>query len=139
MVSSMSNSPLTTHCILMQRFLLKSKIHRATVTEANLDYEGSVTIDEDLMRAGNIVPYEQVHIYDVTNGNRIITYAMVGPADSGTICINGAAAHKVHPGDLVILATYSLLSEEEQRGFKPKIVQVNAQNRVIGKRGASAP
>ena len=79
----------------MQRFLLKSKIHRATVTEANLDYEGSVTIDEDLMCAGNIVPYEQVHIYDVTNGNRIITYAMVGPAGSGTMCINGAAAHKV--------------------------------------------
>src|SRR6185436_17223759 len=103
----------------MQRFLLKSKIHRATVTEANLDYEGSVTIDENLMRAGNIIPYEQVHIYDVTNGHRIITYAMVGPPGSGTICINGAAAHKVHPGDLVILATYSLLSEEEQRGFKP--------------------
>ena len=112
----------------MQRFLLKSKIHRATVTEANLDYEGSVTIDENLMRAGNIVPYEQVHIYDVTNGNRIITYAMIGESGSGVICINGAAAHKVHPGDLVILATYSLLSEEEQRGFKPQIVQVDAQN-----------
>jgi aspartate 1-decarboxylase len=115
----------------MQRFFLKSKIHRATVTEANLDYEGSVTIDENLMRAGNIVAYEQVHIYDVTNGNRIITYAMVGPAGSGTICINGAAAHKVHPGDLVILATYSLLSEEEQCGFKPQIVQVDAQNRAL--------
>jgi aspartate 1-decarboxylase len=115
----------------MQRFLLKSKIHRATVTEADLDYEGSVTIDEDLMRAGNIVPYEQVHIYDVTNGNRIITYAMVGQAGSGTICINGAAAHKVHPGDLVILATYSLMSEKEQRGFQPKIVQVDAQNRAL--------
>ena len=115
----------------MQRFLLKSKIHRATVTEANLDYEGSVTIDEELMRAANIVEFEQVHIYDVTNGNRIITYAMIGKAGSGTICINGAAAHKVHPGDLVILATYSLMSEEEQRGFKPKIVQVDAKNRVL--------
>ena len=115
----------------MQRFLLKSKIHRATVTEANLDYEGSVTIDEDLMRAANIIEYEQVHIYDVTNGNRIITYAMTGAAGSGTICINGAAAHKVHPGDLVILATYSLMNQEEQRGFKPKIVQVDAKNRAL--------
>jgi aspartate 1-decarboxylase len=122
---------LSSTTVNMQRFLLKSKIHRATVTEANLDYEGSVTIDENLMRAANIVEYEQVHIYDVTNGNRIITYAMVGPAGSGTICINGAAAHKVHPGDLVILATYSLMSEEEQRAFKPKIVQVDARNRAL--------
>jgi aspartate 1-decarboxylase len=124
----------------MQRFLLKSKIHRATVTEANLDYEGSVTIDETLMRAANIVEYEQVHIYDVTNGNRIITYAMVGPAGSGTVCINGAAAHKVHPGDIVILATYSLFSEDAQRVFRPKIVQVDKQNRPVpGERGASTP
>ena len=115
----------------MQRFLLKSKIHRATVTEANLDYEGSVTIDEDLMRGANIVEFEQVHIYDVTNGNRIITYAMVGPAGSGTICINGAAAHKVHPGDIVILATYALLSDQEQRGFRPQIVQVDSKNRAL--------
>ena len=113
----------------MQRFLLKSKIHRATVTEANLDYEGSVTIDEELMRAANIIEYEQVHIYDVTNGNRIITYAMIGPAGSGVICINGAAAHKVHPGDKVILATYSLLNETEQQGFQPQIVQVDDRNR----------
>jgi aspartate 1-decarboxylase len=113
----------------MQRFLLKSKIHRATVTEANLDYEGSVTIDEELMRAADIVEFEQVHVYDVTNGNRIITYAIAGPAGSGTICINGAAAHKVHPGDVVILATYGILSEEELRGFRPRIVQVNADNR----------
>jgi aspartate 1-decarboxylase len=110
----------------MQRFLLKSKIHRATVTEANLDYEGSVTIDEELMRAANIAPYEQVHIYDVTNGNRIITPWLVPRA--AVICIN-AAAHKVHPGDKVILATYSLFSEEEQRGFQPLIVQVDERNR----------
>lgn len=113
----------------MQRFFLKSKIHRATVTDANLDYEGSVTIDENLMRAANIAEFEQVHVYDVTNGNRIITYAMVGPAGSGTICINGAAAHKVHPGDLVILATYALFTEAEQRDFQPQIVQVDKQNR----------
>ena len=113
----------------MQRFVLKSKIHRATVTEADLNYEGSVTIDEVLMKAADIVEYEQVHIYDVTNGNRIITYAMVGPANSGMICINGAAAHKVHPGDVVILATYATVSENEQREHKPRIVQVDKNNR----------
>jgi aspartate 1-decarboxylase len=115
----------------MQRFLLKSKIHRATVTEANLDYEGSVTIDQELMRAANMVEFEQVHVYDVTNGNRIVTYAMLGPAGSGTICINGAAAHKVHPGDLVILATYALFNDEERLGFQPAIVQVDARNRTV--------
>src|SRR3569833_2924170 len=115
----------------MLRFLLKSKIHRATVTEANLDYEGSVTIDAALMRAANIIENEQVHVYDVTNGNRIITYAITGAANSGTICINGAAAHKVHPGDIVILATYAMFTEEEQRGFEPQIVQVDAKNRAI--------
>ena len=114
----------------MHRFVLKSKIHRATVTEADLNYEGSVTIDADLMRAADIVEYEQVHIYDVTNGNRIITYAMVGPAGSGMICINGAAAHKVHPGDLVILATYATVAEEERREHKPRIVHVDERNRL---------
>lgn len=113
----------------MQRFFLKSKIHRATVTDANLDYEGSVTIDADLMKAAQIAEFEQVHVYDITNGNRIITYAIVGPAGSGTICINGAAAHKVHPGDLVILATYALFTDEERRSYHPQIVQVDAQNR----------
>jgi aspartate 1-decarboxylase len=109
--------------------LLKSKIHRAIVTEANLDYEGSVTIDQRLMELANIVEFEQVHIYDVTNGNRIITYAITGPPDSGTICINGAAAHKVHPGDIVILATYALLNEGEQAGHQPRVVRVDSQNR----------
>jgi aspartate 1-decarboxylase len=113
----------------MHRFFLKSKIHRATVTEADLNYEGSVTIDAELMRAANIVEFEQVHIYDVTNGNRIITYAMVGPAGSGMICINGAAAHKVHPGDLVILATYATVAEEERREHQPRIIHVDARNR----------
>ncbi len=113
----------------MNRFVLKSKIHRATVTEADLNYEGSVTIDADLMRAADIVEYEQVHIYDVTNGNRIITYAMVGPPDSGMICINGAAAHKVHPGDLVILATYATVSEVEHSEHRPRIVHVDERNR----------
>jgi aspartate 1-decarboxylase len=123
----------------MNRFVLKSKIHRATVTEADLNYEGSVTIDADLMRAADIVEYEQVHIYDVTNGNRIITYAMVGPAGSGMICINGAAAHKVHPGDLVILATYATVAEADRREHKPRIVHVDQRNRLSdgkGERGA---
>jgi aspartate 1-decarboxylase len=116
----------------MNRFVLKSKIHRAKVTEADLNYEGSVTIDSDLMRAADIVEFEQVHIYDVTNGNRIITYAMTGPAGSGMICINGAAAHKVHPGDLVILATYATVAEEERRAHRPRIVHVDPQNRMTG-------
>ncbi len=113
----------------MNRFFLKSKVHRATVTEADLNYEGSVTIDADLMRAADIFEFEQVHIYDVTNGNRIITYAMVGPAGSGMICINGAAAHKVHPGDLVILATYATVADSESREHQPRIVHVDAKNR----------
>jgi aspartate 1-decarboxylase len=116
----------------MQRFVLKSKIHRATVTEADLNYEGSVTIDSELMRAANIVEFEQVHIYDVTNGNRIITYAMVGQPGSGMICINGAAAHKVHPGDLVILATYATLEEAQLADHRPRIVHVDGRNRIAG-------
>jgi aspartate 1-decarboxylase len=116
----------------MQRFVLKSKIHRATVTEADLNYEGSVTIDSELMRAANIVEFEQVHIYDVTNGNRIITYAMVGRPGSGMICINGAAAHKVHPGDLVILATYATLEEAQLADHRPRIVHVDGRNRIAG-------
>jgi aspartate 1-decarboxylase len=116
----------------MQRFVLKSKIHRATVTEADLNYEGSVTIDSDLMRAANIVEFEQVHIYDVTNGNRIITYAMVGQPGSGMICINGAAAHKVHPGDLVILATYATLEEAQLADHQPRIVHVDGHNCIAG-------
>lgn len=84
------------------------------------------------MEAAQIAEFEQVHVYDITNGNRIITYAIVGQPGSGTICINGAAAHKVHPGDLVILATYALLSDEESRHMKPKIVQVDQKNGLIG-------
>ena len=117
----------------MNRFLLKSKIHRATVTEANLNYEGSVTIDASLMEAADIVEFEQVHIYDVTNGNRIITYAMIGPPGSGMICINGAAAHKVHPGDIVIVATYATMTDAERRAFRPKIVLVNRDNQQVTK------
>ncbi len=114
----------------MRRTLLKSKIHRATVTEANLDYEGSVTIDRDLMDSANIVDHEQVHIYDVTNGSRLSTYAIPGPRGSGVICINGAAAHLVRKGDLVILATYAEFEEQEVRAHQPRVLFVNESNQV---------
>ncbi len=114
----------------MRRTLLKSKIHRATVTDANLDYEGSVTIDRSLMDAADIVEHEQVQIYDVTNGSRLTTYAIPGPAGSGVVCVNGAAAHLVKAGDLVILATYAEFDEPEVRRHRPRIVFVDANNTV---------
>ena len=113
----------------MQRILLKSKIHRATVTDAQLHYEGSVTIDHDLMIAANIAEHEQVHIYDVNNGNRLITYAIRGPAGSGVICINGAAAHLVSPGNLIIICAYAQFDESEVTTFHPKVIHVDAKNR----------
>jgi aspartate 1-decarboxylase len=111
------------------RTLLKSKIHRATVTEANLEYEGSVTIDERLMQAADLLPFEQVQIYDCTNGNRLTTYAIPGEPGSGEICINGAAAHLVKPGDSVIIASYAQLDDCEARGFEPRRVFVDRANR----------
>ena len=113
----------------MQRTLLKSKIHRATVTDAQLHYEGSVTIDTDLMRAADIIDFEQVHIFDVNNGNRLITYAIPGEAGSGTICINGAAAHLVDPGDLIIICCFAQYEERELSGHLPKVVHVDEDNR----------
>src|SRR5712692_1893994 len=91
----------------MQRILLKSKIHRATVTDAQLHYEGSVTIDRELMELADLMEFEQVQLYDVNNGNRLTTYVISGDPGSGTICINGAAAHQVHPGDLIIICAYA--------------------------------
>lgn len=114
----------------MRRVLLKSKIHRATVTEANLDYEGSVTIDEELMRAADIVEFERVEIYDVTNGARLNTYAIRGEPGSGVICINGAAAHLVKPRDLVIIATYAEYEEREIATHQPRVVHVDQENRA---------
>jgi aspartate 1-decarboxylase len=115
----------------MNRLVLRSKIHRATVTEANLDYEGSVTVDSSLLEAADIAEYEQVHIYDVTSGSRVITYAMLGPPGSGVVCINGAAAHLVHPGDIVIIAAYGIASPEDLRTLKPRIIQVDEKNRQV--------
>jgi len=114
----------------MERIILKSKIHRATVTDANLLYEGSVTIDSSLMQAADIIPNEQVAIWNVTNGSRFETYALEGPQDSGVICVNGAAARLVAPGDLVIIASYCSMNDAEARVHKPRLVFVDAGNRI---------
>lgn len=114
----------------MRRRMFASKIHRATVTCADVDYEGSVTIDQDLLDASGILEWEEVHIWDVTNGARLSTYAIAGPRGSGVIGINGAAAHLVHPGDLVILATFAELDEDEALDHEPTVVFVDELNRV---------
>ena len=113
------------------RTMLKSKIHRATVTEANVDYEGSITIDPVLMRAADILPYEQVHILDVDNGSRLTTYAIEGAPESGEICINGAAAHLVAKGHRVIILTYHEVEEYAVRETKPRLVYVDAKNQIV--------
>ena len=117
----------------MRRTLFKSKIHRATVTQADLDYEGSVTIDEDLMDAAGIWNYEAVHIWNITRGTRLQTYAIKGERGSGVICINGAAAHLMKPADMVIIATFAELEESEARSFVPKVVLVDRQNKIVEK------
>lgn len=114
----------------MRLTLLKGKIHRATVTEANVDYDGSLTIDAALMEAAGILPWELIHVWDVTRGTRLITYAMRGEPNSGVICVNGAGAHLVHPGDLVIVAAYAEMEEAEARRHHPIIVQVDDKNRI---------
>lgn len=113
----------------MMRMMCKSKIHRATVTDANLNYVGSITIDSELMRLANILPYEQVHVVNVNNGNRLETYAIEGEPSSGEICLNGAAARMVHPGDLVIIISYAMVDEKELNDFKPTVVLVDENNR----------
>jgi aspartate 1-decarboxylase len=115
----------------MLRTMLKSKIHRATVTQADLHYVGSVTIDADLMDAADLLEGEQVTIVDIDNGNRLVTYAITGERSSGVIGINGAAAHLVHPGDLVILIAYAVLEDAEARNYKPRIVFVDADNKQV--------
>ena len=112
------------------RRLLKSKIHRATVTQADLHYEGSITIDRDLMLAADILPHEQVHCWNVTRGTRFTTYALEGSPTSGVICINGAAAHLAGVGDLVIITTFVDLHDEEARVHQPRVLLVDAQNRI---------
>lgn len=115
----------------MQLELLKSKIHRAIVTDANLNYQGSITIARDLMDAANILPYEKVGILDVNNGERFETYVIEGPAKSGMICLNGAAARLVQPGDLVIIVAYASMTPEEAKTWKPTVVHVNEKNEIV--------
>ena len=115
----------------MMRIIMKSKIHRATVTQADLHYVGSVTLDAALMEAADLLEGEQVAIVDITNGARIETYVIPGPRGSGVIGINGAAAHLVHPRDLVIIMSYAVLDDAEARAFKPTVVHVDEQNRVV--------
>ena len=113
------------------RIMLKSKIHRATVTQADLHYVGSITLDAALMEAADLFEGEQVAIVDITNGARIETYVITGPRGSGVIGINGAAAHLVHPGDLVIIMSYAVVSDVEARAMKPHVVHVDRKNEVV--------
>jgi aspartate 1-decarboxylase len=115
----------------MKRTLLKSKIHRATVTDANLLYQGSVTVDPLLMEAADLVPFERVEIYNCTNGERFATYAIPGAPGGGEIVINGAAAHKAATGDVVILATYADYEDADCRAHQPSLVFVDGENRIV--------
>jgi aspartate 1-decarboxylase len=116
----------------MQRIMLKAKIHRATVTASDLDYEGSLGLDEALLEAADILPDEQVHVWDVTNGHRFTTYALAAPRGSGTVRVMGAAARLAKPGDLVIVSAFAHVDEAEARAWRPRIVLVDARNRPRG-------
>jgi aspartate 1-decarboxylase len=110
--------------------MFKSKIHRATVTHANLEYEGSLTLDSRLLRAADILPYEEVHVWNLTRGTRLRTYALAGEAGSGVVCVNGAGAHLVHVGDLVIVATFTEMDDVAARIHRPKVILVDEKNRL---------
>ncbi|TLN18729.1 aspartate 1-decarboxylase [bacterium] len=116
----------------MLRRMLQGKIHRAIVTGSDLHYEGSITIDVSLMNAAGILPYEEVQIYNVTNGERFTTYAIEGEAGSGVVCVNGAAAHKASTGDIVIIASFATVEEEAAQSWKPNLVYVDGRNRRSG-------
>ena len=118
----------------MQRLMLKSKLHRVTVTHSELHYEGSCAIDETLLEAADIREYQQIDIYNVNNGERFTTYAIKAQRDSGVISVNGAAAHKANPGDLIIIATYAMYNELELQKFQPELVYVDERNRIVDKR-----
>lgn len=119
----------------VQRFMLKSKIHRAVLTGTHLDYEGSIAIDRRLMEAADLLPGEQVHVLNVNNGERLITYVIEAPADSGTVMLNGAAARLGMKGDLVIILSYCSLENDAAHQLVPKVVRVDAQNRIISPDG----
>src|SRR3989440_593072 len=126
---------------MLLRTMLKSKIHRATVTQADLHYVGSITVDEDLLDAADLIPGEQVAVVDITNGARLETYVIPGPRGSGVIGINGAAARLVQPGDLVILISYGQMDDALARRYQPRVVHVDAANRIVerGSDPAAAP
>ncbi|MGD0516460.1 MAG: aspartate 1-decarboxylase [Thermoguttaceae bacterium] len=115
----------------VQRFMLRSKIHRATLTGTDLDYEGSIAIDRELMDAADMLPGEQVHVLNLYNGQRLITYVIEAPAGSGTMLLNGPAARLGSPGDIVIVLAYCAVSDEEARKIKPIVVRVDAKNRIV--------
>jgi len=117
------------------RTMLRGKIHRARVTEVNLDYEGSITIDKLLMQAADILPYEMVHVLDINNGARFQTYAIEGESGSGEVCINGAAARLVSKGDTVIILAYMAVADEEARAVKPRLVYVDEHNAIVQQKG----
>jgi aspartate 1-decarboxylase len=120
----------------MQRTMLKSKLHRVHVTHSELDYEGSCAIDENLLDAANISEYEQIHLYNVTNGERFSTYAILAKRGSGIISVNGAAAHKAAPGDIIIIASYANYNEIELQKYSPQLVYVDEKNYILSQRNA---
>ena len=115
----------------MQRFMLRSKIHRATLTQTDLNYEGSITVDRDLLDAADMLPGEQVQVLNLNNGQRLVTYAIEGEAGSGVMLLNGPAARLAVPGDLIIVIAYGLVSDEEAKTLRPKIVHVDGNNRIV--------
>jgi aspartate 1-decarboxylase len=123
----------------MRRTLLKSKIHRATVTDASLDYEGSLTVDADLLDAADILPNEQLHVWDVTSGARLVTYAIPGERGSGTVQVNGAGAHLIKPGNLVIIATFTEMRGRAARKYEPTVVFVDTENRIQSEEPVTEP
>jgi aspartate 1-decarboxylase len=114
----------------VRRSMLKSKIHRATVTHAEVDYEGSLTLDPELLAEADILPYEEVHVWNVTRGSRLRTYAISGQPGSNVVCVNGAAAHLAQPGDLIIVATFTLLEDEAARNHRPRVILMDKGNRI---------
>ena len=114
----------------MNRFMLKSKIHKATVTQTDIDYDGSITVDEGLLKAADMIPNEQVHVYNLTNGERFVTYLIKGKKDSGVIGVNGAAAHKAKVGDRLIIVTYVLMEDKATDFFMPKTLILDEHNRI---------
>lgn len=112
------------------RIMLRSKLHRLTVTESDLEYEGSLTVDVQLLQAADILPFEEVHVWNVTRGTRFVTYAMEGAAGSGTVCVNGAGAHLAGPGDVIIVATFTPMDDARAREHRPRIILIGERNRI---------